>query len=100
MIDSSAIKAKKIAEINSQLTKQPLYNQLFSILGINVDEDFMQAELLLNQVEIGSNFVKISEPTVKLLDFFKKNGFRLHTMMPAYESETYKNPIIAWLVLG
>lgn len=98
MLDGSAIKNKKIQEINIKLKNKPLYQELFTILNINVQEDFMQAEILLDQVVIGTNYVKINEPTVELLDFFKSRHFTLHSILPAFESETYHNPIVAWLI--
>lgn len=100
MLNGSALRNKKINEINAKISEQPLYKELFSIFKVNSEEDFMQAEILLEQVDIGTNYVKINEPTVQLLDFFKNKGYSLHTLLPAYESENYKNPIIAWLIRG
>ena len=98
MLGGLAIKNKKIEIIKAKIKEQPIYAELFSILQINIEQDFMQAELVLDQVIIGKNFVKISEPTVKLLDFFKSKEFALHSFLPAYESENYKNPVIAWMI--
>lgn len=98
MLNGSTIKTKKIEEINAKIKEQPMYDELLSILHINVNEDFMKAELLLDQVNIGNNFIKIAEPTVNLLDFFKDKGFSLHSFLPAYESENYKYPVIAWMI--
>jgi hypothetical protein len=98
MIDSSKYKNKKIQEIKEKISSQPLYSELFNILGFSLDEDFMQAELLLEQIEIGDSYIKISEPTVKILDFFKKKNFMLKNLLPAHESENYKYPVTAWLI--
>ena len=98
MLDSSKYRDKKIKEINSKITKQPIYNELFAFLEVSIEEDFMQAELVFEQVEIGDYYVKIAEPSVILLDFFKERGYTIHTFPPAVESENYKNPITAWLV--
>lgn len=97
MLDGSTIKNKKIQEINLKLKDKPLYQELFTKLNVNVQEDFMQAEILLEQIVIGTDYVKINEPTVELLDFFKSKQFILHSILPAYESEKYQNPIVAWL---
>lgn len=97
MIDGSAIRNKKIQDIKAKLQQQPLYGELFSILQINIDQDFMQAELLLEQITIGQNYVKIIEPSVSLLDFFRSKNFSLHSILPAYESENFKYPVTAWL---
>lgn len=98
MLDSSKYKDKKIDEIHTKLTQQPLYKELFSFLGIDFENDFMQAELILEQVVIGKHYVKLIEPTVSLLDFFKEKNYSLHTIMPPFESETQNNRIIAWLI--
>ena len=98
MIDGTKYKEKKVEEIRAKISEQPLYHELFSFLEFDIDNDFMQAEILLEQIIIGKNYVKITEPNVKLLDFFKKRQYTLHTLLPAYESENFKNPIIAWLI--
>ena len=98
MIDSAKYKGKKIEEIKAKINQQPLYGELFKMLEFTIEEDFMQAELLMDQIVIGENYVKIQEPTVEILDFFKKKNYILHTLLPAYESENYKNSILAWLV--
>ena len=98
MIDSARYKDKKIEEINQKISQQPIYGELFSLLKFDITKDFMQAELILDQVIIGEFYVKILDPTVQILDFFKKKNFSLHTLLPAYESENFKNSIIAWLI--
>ena len=97
MLDGSAIRNKKIQDIKVKIEQQPLYGELFSNLQLDIDQDFMQAELLLEHINIGQNYVKIIEPTVYLLDFFSSKNFSLHSILPAYESENFKNPVTAWL---
>lgn len=97
MLDSSKYKDKKISEIRSIISEQPLYKELLELLAIKIEEDFMSAELILEQIIIGKDYVKILDPSVKLLDFFKQNGYSLHTLLPAQETENYKTPVVAWL---
>ena len=100
MLNGSALRNKKINEINAKILEQPLYKELFFIFKVDIQEDFMQAEIFLEQIDIGTHYVKINEPTVQLLDFFKNKGYYLHTLLPAYESENYNNTTIAWLMKG
>ena len=97
MLDGSTIRNKKIQDIKTKIEQQPLYGELLSNLQQDIDQDFMQAELLLEQINIGKNYVKIIEPTVYLLDFFRSKNFSLHSLLPAYESENFKYQVTAWL---
>ena len=101
MYDSGKIKDTKIEEIKEKIKKSPLYNELFQFLNVNyLDNDFVIAEALIEQIDIGDNYIKISDPNPKLLDFFKSKGFNLKVILPALETENYSYNVTAWLEIN
>lgn len=95
---SNQFKTKKIDTIKGAIKQKPLYEKLFEFLGLKYDqEDYMKAEVILEQVDIGEFYIKIIEPSSKLLDFFKKNGFNLKVILPALETDSYNYNVTAWL---